>query len=314
MAKPRSAAPVWWKLLAPWHWPTWSAFLILRSLALLPYSLMLKLGPLLGRLLMLFWSSRRGFVDWNLKLCFPELSQTERLVLRKKNFESLGIGLFELAVSWWGRESLIQQMSHVEGLEHLEAAKAKGKGVVLLCAHFTTLEISGRFLRQYTEFSPIYRKSKNPVAEHQIVHWRSRKLGPMINRDNLRDMLRTLRQNGVIWMLPDQNNKRSNGIFVKFFGIDASTTTGLSRLTQFTGSAVVPFRVTRRRAGDGYDIRFFPAFEAFPSDDLASDTQRINDTIEAWAREYPEQYFWIHRRFRTRPDTNAPPFYPGSKR
>ncbi|MCF6281749.1 MAG: LpxL/LpxP family Kdo(2)-lipid IV(A) lauroyl/palmitoleoyl acyltransferase [Candidatus Polarisedimenticolaceae bacterium] len=312
MSKPNSADPAWWRLLAPWHWPTWLAFLTLRSLSLLPYSLMQKLGPPLGRLLMAVWSSRRGFVDWNLKLCFPEMSDAERLELRKKNFESLGIGLFELVVSWWGSEALITKLSHVEGLEHLEAAKAKGKGVVLLCAHFTTLEISGRFLRQHTAFTPIYRKSTNPVAEHQIVHWRSRKLGPMIHRKNLRNMMRTLRDNGVIWMLPDQNTNRVSGIFVKFFGIDASTSTGISRLTKRTGSAVVPFRVTRRASGDGYDVCFSPALEDFPSADVIDDTQRINDVIEGWAREYPEQYLWIHRRFRTRPDIKDQPFYPST--
>ncbi len=309
MSKLNTANPAWWRLLAPQHWPTWLAFLTLRLLSLLPYSLMLKLGPILGRLLMSVWGSRRSYVDQNLKCCFPEMEKSKRLALRKKNFESLGIGLFELVVSWWGRESLITELSHVKGLEHLEAAKAKGKGVILLCAHFTTLEISGRFLRQHTEFTPIYRKSKNPVAEHQIVYWRSRKLGPMIHRKNLRNMMRTLRKNGVIWMLPDQNSNRAAGIFAKFFGIEASTSTGLSRLAQFTESAIVPFRVTRRAKGDGYDICFFPALENFPSADIIDDTQRINDIIESWAREYPEQYLWIHRRFRTRPDPDAPLFY-----
>lgn len=270
---------------------------------------MLKLGPVLGRLLMSVGGRRRGYIDQNLKLCFPEMEKSKRLELRKKNFESLGIGLFELAISWWGRESLITEMSHVEGLEHLEAAKAKGKGVILLCAHFTTLEISGRFLHQQTEFTPIYRKSKNPVAEHQIVHWRSRKLGPMIHRKNLRNMMRTLRKNGVIWMLPDQNSNRASGVFAKFFGIEASTSTGLSRLAQLTGAVIVPFRVTRRATGDGYDACFFPTLENFPSADIVDDTQRINDIIEGWAREYPEQYLWMHRRFRTRPDPDTPSFY-----
>lgn len=306
--------PSWWRLLAPQYWPTWLAFLALRPLVLLPYPVMLKLGPIVGRLLMRVWRKRRGFVDWNLQLCFPEKSAAERKALCKRNFESLGIGLFELVLSWWGRESLISKMSHVEGLEYLEAAKARGKGVVLLCAHFTTLEISGRFLRQHTEFTPIYRKSKNPVAEHQIVHWRSRRLGPMIDRNNLRELLRKLRQNQVIWMLPDQNSKRASGIFVKFFGIDASTSTGLPRLTKMTGSTVLPFRVTRRPQGDGYDVRFFPPLEKYPSGDMEADTQRINDIIEGWAKEYPEQYLWIHRRFRTRPDRRDQPFYPGSKK
>ncbi len=312
MPKSNNSDPAWWQLLAPWHWPTWLGFLTLRALALLPYPLMLKIGPILGRLLMRVWSSRRGFVDWNLKLCFPEMSERERLTLRKKNFESLGIGLFEMVVSWWGSDALISKLAHVEGVEHLEAAKAKGKGVVLLCAHFTTLEISGRFLRQITPFTPIYRKSTNPVAEHQIVHWRSRKLGPMIHRKNLRNMIRTLRNNGVIWMLPDQNTNRVSGVFAKFFGIDASTSTGIPRLIKRTDSALVPFRVIRRAGGEGYDVRFFPALEAFPSTDIIADTQRINDVIEGWARAYPEQYLWIHRRFRTRPDIKDQPFYPDS--
>jgi KDO2-lipid IV(A) lauroyltransferase len=311
MSKSNSADPVWWQLLAPWHWPTWLGFLTLRSLSLLPYPLMLKIGPVLGRLLMNIWGSRRGFVDWNLKLCFPEMSESERLTLRKKNFESLGIGLFEMVVSWWGSDALISKMAHVEGVEHLKAAKAKGKGVVLLCAHFTTLEISGRFLRQTTPFTPIYRKSTNPVSEHQIVYWRSRKLGPMIHRKNLRNMMRTLRNNGVIWMLPDQNTNRLSGVFAKFFGIKASTSTGISRLIKRTDSALVPFRVTRRANGDGYNVQFFPALEAFPSKDVMDDTQRINDVIEEWVRAYPEQYLWIHRRFRTRPDKKDQPFYPG---
>lgn len=302
-----------YQLYMPRYWPTWLGFLILRLLVLFPYSWMLALGPHVGRLLLRVWSSRRRIAERNLEACFPELTVDERQELLKKNFESLGIGLFEVALSWWGDEKLITKLSHVEGAEHLEEAKAKGRGVILLCAHFTTLEVSGRFLRQLTEFTPIYRKSVNPVAEHEIVRWRSRKLGPLIDRSKLRELLAVLRKNRVVWILPDQNSKRSSGVFAKFFGIDASTSTGLPRLVQSTGAEVVPFRVIRRAGEDGYDVHFFPPLKKFPSGDMVTDTQRINDIIEQWAREYPEQYNWIHRRFRTRPDSEEPPFYPGSK-
>lgn len=301
-----------YRLYMPRYWPAWMGFLTLRLLALFPYSWMLAAGPLLGRLLLRVWSSRRRIAARNIEACFPELSVDEQQALLKKNFESLGIGLFEVALSWWGDEKLITKLSHVEGVGYLEEAKAKGRGVVLLCAHFTTLEISGRFLRQITEFTPIYRKSTNPVAEHQIVRWRSKRLGPLIDRGKLRKLLAVLRKNRVVWILPDQNSKRSSGVFAKFFGIEASTSTGLPRLVQSTGAAVVPFRVIRRAGEEGYDVRFFPPLEDFPSGDGVADMERINDIIEEWARECPEQYSWIHRRFRTRPDSEEPPFYSGS--
>jgi KDO2-lipid IV(A) lauroyltransferase len=296
-------------LLAPRHWPTWLGIGVLRSLAaVLPIGGQLALGRWLGRLALPFAGRRREIAQINLGLCFPELSDVERQRLLRGHFESLGIAIFEFCLGWWAPDRRLEGLAQVAGLENLRAAFARGQGVILLSAHFTTLEIGGRFLAMHTQGLPLnamYRRSDNPVVERVLRARRSRQFGEPIGRDDVRAMLRALRGNEAVWYAFDQNYKARNKVFAPFFGVAAATNTATSRLAQATGAAVVPFFTRRLPDGAGYEQRIEPALADFPSGDAVADAARLNGMIEAWVREAPEQYLWSHRRFRTRPAGEA---------
>ena len=293
-------------LLAPRHWPTWLGAGLLRILAItLPVDALIALGRRLGALSLPFAGRRRGITEINVGLCFPTLSEAERQDLVRRHFESLGAAIFEFCLGWWAPDARLEDRVRVEGLENLRAAFARGKGVILLSAHFTTLEIGGRFLAMHTRGLPLnamYRRSDNPVVERVLRERRRRQFGEPIGRDDVRAMLRALKNNEAVWYAFDQNYKARNKVFAPFFGVAAATNTATSRLAQATGAAVVPF-FTHRLPGDaGYVQRLDPPLADFPSGDLVADATRLNALIEGWVREAPEQYLWSHRRFKTRPN------------
>ncbi|MFC1602623.1 LpxL/LpxP family Kdo(2)-lipid IV(A) lauroyl/palmitoleoyl acyltransferase [Pseudomonadota bacterium] len=288
-------------LLAPQYWPAWFGIFLLWLTILLPFSWVMALGRVIGRLGFYLAKQRRRIADINLQLCFPEWDEAKRRQVLKKHFEALGMGLFEIPMGWWTPSSRLQKLVHIEGLEHLEQALQKGKGAILLSAHFTSLELGGRLLSLYTPFHAMYRSHDNPVVEKIMAGSRTHRLEKAIPRDDVRGMIRSLKDNYAVWYAPDQNTQRKAAAFVKFFGQVASTSTATARLTRMTGAAVVPYYVVRREDGSGYNVILKPALTDFPTGDLDADTQQVNDIIEGWVRKNPEQYLWIHRRFRTRP-------------
>ncbi|HEC15216.1 MAG TPA: LpxL/LpxP family Kdo(2)-lipid IV(A) lauroyl/palmitoleoyl acyltransferase [Sedimenticola sp.] len=296
-------------LASPRFWPTWIGIFLLWLSVLLPFSWILSLGRLIGRLGYHFATDRRNIADINLRLCFPEWDEAKRQQVLQEHFESLGMGLFEIPIGWWWPPGRLQKLAHIEGLEHLEKALERGKGVILLSAHFTSLDLGGRLLYMFTPFHAMYRRHDNPVIEKIMADRRGRKEVKAIHRDNVREMIRSLKGNHPVWYAPDQNTQRKASVFVKFFGQPASTNSATARLARLTGAAVVPFYTVRREGGDGYNVVLEPALENYPSGDLEADTQRVNDIIEGWVRRYPAQYLWIHRRFRRRPDETDPPIY-----
>lgn len=298
-----------WQLAGIRYWPTWLGFLCLRLGVFLPYTWLCGIGRAIGRLTMFFAKKRRKIAETNLSLCFPDMLEPDRQALIKAHFESLGIALFEIPIGWWGSDNALRGLAHVQGLKHLEEALKQEKGVILLSAHFTSMEIGARLLSLFIPFHVMYRSHKNPVMERFIAKNRARRCEKAIRRDDVRGLIRSLREGKAVWYAPDQNTQRKQAVFVKFFGHLASTNTATARLTKITGAAVVPFRTIRRAEGGGYDLILEPVLDNYPVDDLKTDTQRVNNIIESWVRDNPEQYLWIHRRFRTRPGTGDPPIY-----
>jgi len=292
-------------LLAPRHWPTWLGVGLLRALvAILPVDTLLGLGRRLGGFAMPFARRRREITEINLALCFPDLTAPQRKDLARRHFESLGMAVAEFCLSWWARDARLEGRVRLEGLDNLHAAFARGQGVILLSAHFTTLEIAGRFLAMHTRGLPLnamYRRIDNPVVERVMRVRRLRHFGEPIRRDDVRAMLRALKANEAVWYAFDQNYKARNKVFAPFFGVAAATNTATSRLAQVTGAAVVPFVTRRLPDGAGYVQRIEPPLADFPSGDAEADATQLNALIEGWVREAPEQYLWSHRRFRTRP-------------
>ncbi|CAK0778569.1 Lipid A biosynthesis lauroyltransferase [Gammaproteobacteria bacterium] len=285
--------------LSPRYWPTWIGLGITRLVVMLPHGIRLALGAWLGRTLGQWVASRYQTVDINLRLCFPALSEEERWQLVRHHLESLGMGMMETAMSWWLDDAALCPLVEVEGKEHLLAALEKGRGVILFTGHFTTLEIAAHLLAIHVPFHAMYRPLRNPLADAVVLRARCRRSPRVYARDDIRAMIRSLGEGAAVWYAMDQDQGGAHSIFSPFFGVPASTITTTSRLARITGAAVVPYWPVRLPNGR-YRIRIFPALGNFP-DDPSDDTNRINAMLEGWIREVPEQYLWVHRRFKTRP-------------
>ena len=283
------------------YWPTWAGLGLLWCLSRLPYAWQLGIGRQLGRLLRRFGRRREHIAAVNLALCFPELSAEARNQVITELFDSIGIGVLEMAMSWWAPDSKLQPLSDIQGLEHLQAALQQGKGVILLSGHFTTLEIGGRLLAQNTPFHVMYREHKNAAFETVMQAARVRNFGRAIPRGDLRGMLNSLKDNIPVWYAPDQDYGAAQSVFVPFFGIPAASITATSRLARISRAPVVPFFQTRLPGTHGYRLTLYPALENFPGTSIEADTRRINTLLEDRIREQPGQYLWVHRRFKNRP-------------
>jgi len=296
-------------LFHPRYWPAWVGFGLLRIVILLPYPLLVRLGGTLGRLAMPLARSRAAIARRNLELCFPELDGAARDRLLRDHFAALGTAFFEIGLAWWGSDRQLAGLAEIQGLENLEAAAQAGQGVLMLSHHVTCLELAGPLLGRQFPFAAMYRPAKNPVVRHLMEKGRERNCTEIIPRDEVKRVVRSLRGGNVVWYAPDQNIGRGKAVFVDFFGHKAATTPATSRLAAMTGARVVPFEVARKADGRGYRLTLEPPLEGFPSDDLEADTRRINAVIERWVRKCPEQYLWIHQRFRTRPNRSDPALY-----
>ncbi len=287
------------RLLAPHYWPTWLGLGLLRILAWLPLPLLQALGRMLG------WLLRHlplGFVRYarrNIELCLPELSAEQRAQLLNEHFASLGIALFETALSWWASDQRIRSLTDVEGLEHLQAALAQdnGKGVILLSAHFTTLEIGARTLAARMPLNIMYRPTSNAVMERFLSRNRALRTRRAIRRDDVRTLVTALKANEPVWYAPDQSYRNKGAQMVPLFGIPCATNTATSRLAKMTGAIVLPYFPERLKNGR-YRMVILPPLENFPSDDSVADATRFHHLIEAQVRKVPAQYLWIHRRFK----------------
>lgn len=284
-------------LFAPRYWPTWLIVTPFTVLPFLPWRLQFACGRLIGRLARHLARRRRTITEANLALCFPELSAAERDRLARRHFESLGIGLIEVALSWWAPDWRLRARVEVEGLEHLRKAKAAGRGVIILSAHFTMTELSCRLLAMQQPIIFSYRPHENPVINYLMLTRRTAQIGPMIPNGNLRALLRGLRQNEIAWYAPDQAYFGPHGIEVPFFGIPAPTGTGTSRIAAASKSPVLPYFI-KRLANGHYHLKILPPLDNFPSGDQEADATRINAVLEAGIREAPEQYLWSHDRFK----------------
>ena len=297
------------RLLAPRYWPTWVGLFLLRLICLLPYPALLSLASAGGAILRYLPLRYRDIARRNIELCLPELPAAERERLLNDHFKSLAMGLFEMALAWWASNERIAKLTRVEGMEHLTAAFAKGHGAILLTAHFTTLEMSGVIIVPRAPIHILYRPTKNELLSWILHRNRSRRSGhAAIPRDDIRAMIGALRRNESVWYAPDQAYRKKGAEMVPFFGIPAATNTATSRLAQMTRTVVLPYFARRLPGRNGYLAQIHPPLEDFPSDSPARDAERFNRLIEAQIRLAPEQYLWIHRRFKGLSD-DYPDYY-----
>lgn len=307
---PRRIEPVplsrFWQ---PRFWPVWLGLGIFRMLTFLPYRAQLRLGRFFGRLGARALPKRRAVADANLRLCFPDMSASERSKLVTRHFESLGISFFELGLGWWASDRRLRQLVRIEGLEHLQEATRNGRGAILLSGHFATIELMGRALKlAMPQIAAMYRAHRNPLVDEMFRRGRARSVVDLIAKDSLRQLLRCLSGGISVWYAADQSYRRKWSVLVPFFGEPAMTNAALSHIARLSQSRVVPFFPQRMDDGSGYVLTLFPALEEFPSGDLEADARRVNALLEAQIRLAPEQYYWVHRRFKGRPEGYPDPY------
>lgn len=297
--------------LHPRFWPLWLGVGLLWLVVQLPYAALLRLGAGVGALMRLFARERRMIVTRNLQLCFPNMSAAEREHLVRENFASTGIAFFEMAMSWWWPKARLARLAHVEGLEHLRQAQEAGEGVILMAAHFTTLEIGAALLGQLHTIDGMYREHKNPVFD--FIQRRGRERHNLdslaVEREDVRGMLKLLRKGRAIWYAPDQDYGAKQSVFVPLFGIPAATVTATSTFARLGKARVVPFTQQRLPGAQGYRLVVHPPLEGFPGETEIEDCLRINQWVEAAIEACPAQYLWAHRRFKSRPE-GEPRLYP----
>lgn len=267
----------------------------------LPLPVLAAMGRATGLLLYVLAGERRRVVLTNLRLCFPQMQESERIVLARRHFMAFARGLLEHGILWWGSLERVQRLVRVEGLEHWQAVQ--GKPVIWLAPHFIGLDMGGsRIITEWQGIS-VYSRQKNPAFDRVLLNGRTRFVKPVLfsRQDGIRPVVRAMRGGLPFYYLPDMDFGARDSIFVPFFGVPAATITGLARMAQLARAAVQPAVTTQLPDGAGYVLRFYPAWENFPSGDLAADTRRMNEFIEARVREMPEQYYWLHKRFKTRP-------------
>ena len=294
--------------LHPRYWSMWITFALLRLTVLLPYPYILKIGRLLGRLIQRLSGKRQRIVDINLQLCFPDKSAAERSLIKDKSYQNLGISLLEMAMCWWWKPEQLKPLVEIRGLEHIQASLDNKKGVILLSGHFTSLEIGGRLLALFTPFQVMYRTQKNVLFDSYLFTKRDSYFVQTISRKNTRKLIKGLRSGVPTWYAPDQDFANERNTFAPFFGVPTATITASARLAESGNAVMLPFYPERKADGSGYILWIKPPLENFPSSDELADTTAINASIEQFVVQNPDQYMWVHKRFKTRP-TGEPRIY-----
>lgn len=268
----------------------------------LPLAVQAAVGNAVGWLAYYLARPRRQVGATNLALCFPEWTQRERDRVLRRHFQCVVRAALEHGMLWWSPVERVERLVRIEGIEYFQAAY--GNPLILLAPHFVGLDMGG--IRISTEYHPLvsmYSRLKNPHFDRLMLHARTRfgQSRLFSRHEGVRPMIAEIRRGLPLYYLPDQDFGAKDAVFAPFFGVPAATVNALPRLARLTGAVVLP-AVTRQLAGGGgYVVRFYPPWQNFPSDDLEVDVARMNRFIEERVREMPEQYFWLHKRFKTRP-------------
>jgi KDO2-lipid IV(A) lauroyltransferase len=281
----------------PKYWATWAGLCVLRTIELLPFPAQRRVGSALGRLIRHLPLAYVRIARRNIELCMPTLSPQAQAELLDRHCQSLGMALCETADTWWSSDERVHELAEVQGLEHLQVALDKGRGAIMIGGHFTTIEIATRILGTVVPLNVVYRPTKNAVLSHTMFTSFSRH-GKPIAHDDIRTMIRALKNNEAVWYAPDQSYRNKGAAMVNFFGIPAATNTATSRLARISGAAVLTYFPERLPGNAGYRVVIGAALEDFPGPDAVYDAQRFNNLLEEHIRRVPEQYLWVHRRFK----------------
>jgi Kdo2-lipid IVA lauroyltransferase/acyltransferase len=296
-------------LAGPRYWPTWIGLGVLRVLSWLPLPLAAAIGAGLGMVLYCFHGPRRRVVRINIERCFPQLPRAQQRRIVRRHFRAFGQSVMNIPVAWWASPRRLRRVVRLRGRRRVDEALVAGRNVILLAPHFLGLEIGGVRLSLDSALVSVFRHPDNKLVRAVMRRARSRFGLRLIEHNRLfTSLVRAVKAGAPLYYLPDQDAGNRHSVFAPFFGIPAATFTALARLARLTDALVIPCITYQRPWGRGYEMVFHAALADFPSGDALADTARMNAEIERAVRVHPEQYFWLHKRFKTRPP-GEPKFY-----
>lgn len=291
------------QFLRPRYFVTWIGLAFAYLIARMPFKVQQIVGRAFGRCVYYVMPKRRHIAITNIRLCFPEFSEQHVKKIAKQSFAEVGLGAIEASVTILGHPEKLVNKVKVDGMEYVNAALAEKRGIIIMGAHFASLELAGYLAAKLVPMHATYRPLKNKLIDHLVLEQRKAHFHGVIHRSDIRGMVAALKKGEAIWYAPDQDYGARHSVFAPFFGIPTATVTGLSRLAKMSNAVVIPgFQF---REGDGYRFIALPPLENFPSGDYVQDATQINTILEQMIRLYPEQYLWQHRRFKTRPEGQA---------
>lgn len=291
--------------LHPRYWLIWLLIGFVYVLGWLPWAIQRHLGAGLGWLAFHLVPMRVSDTRINLKLCFPELSDSERETMVRDVFRQGGIGVMETASAWMKPVEYHRRRIQVEGLQHVLDAQAQGRGVIILGAHYSGLDLNGTAASLHFPLHTVYRPQNNPVLDYFIRRCRTKTYQGQIDHADMRSLFKALKKGEIVWTSVDQDFGLKQGVMASFFGVPAATLTATSRMAKVNDSPVVFVHFMRNADEQSYTMLFTPPLQHYPSGDDVIDAQRLNTALEALIRRAPTQYMWFHRRFKTRPAGEA---------
>uniref|UniRef100_S0DE74 Putative lipid A biosynthesis lauroyl acyltransferase n=1 Tax=termite gut metagenome TaxID=433724 RepID=S0DE74_9ZZZZ len=293
-------------LLHPRNWMTWTGLGVLWLLVQLPYPLLYIIGSSLGRAARPFLKRREKIASRNLALCFPEMNEEAKEKLIEQNFISLGMGLIETGMAWFWSDARVKKWFDVEGYDNLTKALAQGKGVMVVGVHFMSLELGGRTMGLCRPMMATYRPHNSQLMEWVQTKGRLRSNKAMIDRRNLRGLVSALKDGEAVWFAPDQDYGPKGSVFAPFFSVpQAATTNGTYVLSRLSGASLLSITMVRKANNRGYTLHISEALTDYPIEDEIKAATYMNKVIEKEILRAPEQYLWVHRRFKTRPAGEA---------
>lgn len=281
----------------------YAALGLLWLLHWLPLPVLRGLGHLLGHLLYLLGRERRRVALINLRLCFPAMPLAQRRRLARRHFVAFARAFLDRTLLWWAPRQRLERIVRLRGAEHLRAAD--GRPTLLLAPHFVGLDAGGTLMTMLTPLVSVYSAQKNPVFNAVLLAGRMRFNAPVLlsRQDGMRRALKSMKAGLPFYYLPDMDFGPRDAVFAPFFGVPAATITGVSRLARLTGARIVP--CVTRMVADGYEVELQAPWEDYPGESVEADTRRMNEYIETQVLRMPEQYFWVHKRFKSRPPGEA---------
>lgn len=309
MQKRRVLAPkLEWSFLLPTYWLTWISIVFLYTISWLPYTFQLRLGRGLGQLIKWLAPKRYQVAKRNLELCFPDYTDEQRAKILAANLDNAGMAVLETSMGWWWPTWRVAKKAEFEDYELIDAILAKGKGVLVYVIHNMNLEFSCRVAGLRNPSVAFYRKHNNKLMEYMQYHGRNRSNKYMVHKRDVRGLINALNDGEVCFYLPDQDYGRNKCEFTPFFAVPETATTTGSLLFAKQANCETVF-IASIRTETGYKIKVLPGLDNFPSGDDNNDVSRINKMVEKMILIAPEQYLWMHKRFKTRPNKEDPSLY-----